>query len=58
LGSSGLPLHEEEADYQTVGGKVMDALGRVGTRRRATASSGTGTTSSSWIWTGGAWIRC
>ena len=29
LGSSGLPLHEEEADYQTVGGMVMDVLGRV-----------------------------
>jgi putative hemolysin len=29
LGSSGLALHEEEADYQTVGGLVMDALGRV-----------------------------
>jgi putative hemolysin len=28
LGSSGLPLHEE-ADYQTVGGMVMDVLGRV-----------------------------
>jgi len=30
LGSSGLPLHDEEAaDYQTVGGMVMDVLGRV-----------------------------
>jgi putative hemolysin len=29
LESSGLALHEEEADYQTVGGLVMDALGRV-----------------------------
>jgi putative hemolysin len=30
LGSSGLPLHDEEAaDYQTVGGMVMDLLGRV-----------------------------
>ncbi len=30
LGSSGLPLHDEEAaDYQTVGGMVMAALGRV-----------------------------
>jgi putative hemolysin len=30
LGSSRLPLHdEEEADYQTVGGMVMDVLGRV-----------------------------
>jgi putative hemolysin len=29
LGSSGLPRHEEDADYQTVGGMVMDLLGRV-----------------------------
>ena len=29
LGSIGLPLHDEEADYQTVGGMVMDVLGRV-----------------------------
>jgi len=30
LGSSGLPLHDEEAaNYQTVGGMVMDLLGRV-----------------------------
>ena len=29
LGSSGLPLNEQEADYQTVGGMVMDMLGRV-----------------------------
>jgi putative hemolysin len=30
LGSSGLPVHDEEAaNYQTVGGMVMDLLGRV-----------------------------
>jgi putative hemolysin len=29
LGSSELPRQEEAADYQTVGGMVMDVLGRV-----------------------------